>query len=313
MEKYVSLIGLGVVGAPLANQLFKTYKDDFALLSSEDFVSTLTDADLYMNGELFNPKIYTLKSQLKKKIGIVFICVKNYHIEKTAEFLHTIIDNDTLIMPLQNGVYSYDYFQREFPNNVILEGFAQGPNTQIFGGCSFVYQKPGQFHIGSNLNSHKESAKKVYEMMRLADVNVSYDDDIEYQVWKKFMLNVAGNAVTALTDIDYCMLKNSIDAQRLCVNAMREFIEVAKCKGIQLSEEDIKETLDYYFSFKVSKRTSMLEDVTKKRPTENKFLAGYIVSLAKEYKLQVPCIETLYQLINVKEGVYLNRLKEAIQ
>lgn len=309
MEKYVALIGLGVVGAPLANNLYKKYADDFALLSSEDFVSTLIDNDIYMNGEQFNPKVYTNRSQLKKKIGIVFICVKNYHIKNTAEFLHTIIDDDTVIMPLQNGVYSYDFFCKEFPNNVVLEGFAQGPNTQIFGGCSFVYQKPGLFHIGTSVDAQKDAANYVYNIMKNAGINVFCDDDIKYQVWKKLMLNVAGNAVTALTGIDYCMFINSTDAQNLCINAMREFIEVAGHKGIELKESDIQEILQYYFSFKVSKKTSMLEDVINKRPTENKFLAGYICGLAKEYNLNVPCIETLNLLINIKENVYLNKYK----
>ena len=29
MEKYISLIGLGAVGAPLADSLYKKYKSDF--------------------------------------------------------------------------------------------------------------------------------------------------------------------------------------------------------------------------------------------------------------------------------------------
>lgn len=309
MDKYVALIGLGVVGSPLANSLFKAYDKDFILLSSEDFLHTLVDDNIYINGELFNPRIVSKKTQLDRPIGTLFICVKNYHVAKTIEFLKTIIDEETTIVPLQNGVYSYDLFCKHFPNNLVLEGFAQGPNTQIIGGNSFVYQKPGLFHIGTSNQNRWNKAEKVFFIMKDAGVEVYLDKDIRKQVWKKMMLNVAGNAVTALTDLDYCMLIKSKEAQLICRRAMEEFILVAKTKNIELSYSDIEDVFDYFFSFKVSKKTSMLEDVTKKRPTENDFLAGYIRNLAIDEGISTPYINSLYCLIKTKEDVYLNKLK----
>lgn len=308
MEKMISLIGLGVVGAPLANSLFRKYKSDFSLLSSEEFVGTLTDSDLYMNGELFNPNIISRKDQLHKGIGVVFVCVKNYHVENAIRFLHQVIDEKTVIVPLQNGVYSYERFSREFPRNVVLEGFAQGPNTQIFGGCSFIYQKPGMFHLGSSTEENKQVAKDVCRIMNDAGVVVYYNDDIRYQTWKKLMLNVAGNALTALTGIDYCLLEKSKESKHVLTEAMEEFIEVAKTKNITLSKQDIDDIFNYYYSFKVPKKTSMLEDVTNNRPTENKYLAGYICELARRENIQTPYIDCLYNLIKIKEDVYLKRI-----
>jgi 2-dehydropantoate 2-reductase len=302
MDKYITLIGLGAVGAPLADLLNKEYGQDFALLSSENFLSSLEN--LYMNGNIFAPNIYTKKEQLKKKIGVVFICVKNYQIESVATLLQDLIDEETIIFPLQNGVYSFDYFSKKFPNNVVLEGFAQGPNTNVMNNI-YVYQKPGMFHVGSSNIEWKSKAKYVVSLMKDASVNCFYNDDIKYEVWKKLMLNVAGNAITALTGIDYCMFENSPETQKLCRRVMSEFIEVANYKGIHLTENDIEEIINYYLSFKVSKHTSMLEDVTNKRPTENEYIAGFISQLALEYDIKVPSIDMLYYLIKIKEQVYL--------
>ena len=87
MEKYIAVLGLGVLRSPLAHLLFKKYGDDFALLSSENFLNTLTDNVLYINGELFSPNIFCRKEQLKKKIGVLFVCVKNYHIDGSIDFI----------------------------------------------------------------------------------------------------------------------------------------------------------------------------------------------------------------------------------
>lgn len=304
-EKYITLVGLGAVGAPLAHNLWKEYGDEFALLSSEDFLWTLDN--LYMNGDRFNPKIFSKPEQLDKKIGIVFICVKNYHVEGIAEFLETMVDEDTIIVPLQNGVYSYDYFSKMFPKNFILEGFAQGPNTQVLKNV-YVYQKPGVFHIGTSDLSKKEKGLTAYKIMKDAGVDCHYDDNIKHEVWKKLMLNTAGNAITALTGIDYCMFDKSPEVQDLCRRTMMEYATVAKCKGLDLTENDIEDIMKYYLSFTVSKHTSMLEDVINKRRTENEYIAGYIYRLAEENGIEVPNIKMLYELVRVKEQVYLEKI-----
>lgn len=308
MDKYIAVLGLGVVGSPLAHLLYKKYGEDFALLTSKEYLHSLTDNDLYINGELFSPNIFYKKEQLQKKIGVLFICVKNYHVDGIVDFVKEMVDEETIIFPLQNGVCSFERFSTELSNNTVLEGFAQGPNTQILGGSSFVYQKAGMFHVGSSDIDKRPKANYVYDLLISAGVEAYYDDNIQYQVWKKLMLNVAGNAITALTDIDYCMFKKSAETQDLCRKAMREFITVAQQKGISLTEKDIDDVMEYYLSFKVSKKTSMLEDVTNKRMTENMYIAGYISQLAKKLDIPTPHIDTLFMLIKIKEDVYLGRL-----
>ena len=159
-EKYIALIGLGAVGAPLADLLFKKYKKDFVLLSSKVFLPTLEN--IYINGDEFLPKIVYKPSQLKKRVGVVFVCVKNYQLDGVLDLLHRLIDEETIIVPLQNGIYSFDSFRKSFPNNVVLEGFAQGPNTSILKNV-YIYQKPGAFHIGSSNDEWKIAAKRTVD------------------------------------------------------------------------------------------------------------------------------------------------------
>ncbi len=306
-QSKIALIGLGAIGAPLANLLYKKYKERFVLLSSKDFLYTLTEKGLVINNEPFRPGIVSDREQLDVPLGVVFVCVKNYHIENTVKFLKEIVDKETIIIPLQNGVYSYDYFKKHMPDNVILEGFAKGPNTKVCGNV-FEYQKPGSFHIGSSFSEYREDAEFVWKLMKEAEIDCFYDNEIKKEIWKKLMLNVAGNAITAITGIDYCMFKQSEEVQTLCVRTMEEFIKVASSQGITLTENDIKDVIDYYLSFNVSKHTSMLEDVLNKRPTENEYIAGYISKLAKKYDIYTPNIDMLYSLVKIKEDVYLGRI-----
>ena len=304
-DKYIALIGLGVVGAPLANLLFKKFKKNFILLSSKELLPTLKN--IYINGDYFSPNVVYKKSQLKKRVGVVFVCVKNYQLDGVIKLLHHLINEETIIVPLQNGIYSYDTFRNKFPTNIVLEGFAQGPNTNILKNI-YNYQKPGIFHIGSSKDEWKIFAKQIVDEMISANINSLYDENIRHEVWKKLMLNVAGNAITALTGIDYCMFVKSSETQLLCRETMKEFMAVANFLGVGITDKDIEDTIAYFLSFKVSKKTSMLEDVTNLRPTENDYIAGYVYQVAKELSIATPHIETLYNLVRIKEDVYSKRI-----
>ena len=80
--------------------------------------------------------------------------------------------------------------------------------------------------------------------------------------------------MTALTGADYSNFKDSPALQNICRKAMEEFLHVSEAEGIRLTNNDIQDILDYYTTYKGSKRTSMLEDVINHRKTENEYLAG---------------------------------------
>ena len=125
-------------------------------------------------------------------------------------------------------------------------------------------------------------------------------------VWKKWMLNVAGNSITALTGADYSQFKKYTDLQDLCIKSMKEFLMVANLEGVCLNEEDIKDVIDYYISYNGNKKTSMLVDVINKRKTENDYLAGALLDLAKKHNVELPITYVLYHLIKIKEEIYFD-------
>lgn len=115
------------------------------------------------------------------------------------------------------------------------------------------------------------------------------------------MLNVAGNSITALTLADYSYFNKSEEIQNLCRNAMHEFLLVAQYENVGLMKTDIDDIIEYYVTYNGKKKTSMLEDVLNNKPTENEFLAGNLIRLARKHTISTPMIETLYLLMKIRE------------
>ncbi len=306
-DNYIALLGLGAIGMPLAYMLSKKLGDQFVVLSDEKHAQSLTHVPIMVNSEQFSPKLICKKEQLDRPITALFVCVKNYSLESSLSLIKNCVDRDTVIIPLQNGVFSFSFFRRGFVGNVVLEGFAQGPNT-IRRSNTYTYSETGVYHIGSSITEWKAYAQKVYELLRSSGINCYYDEDIKHEVWKKFMLNVAGNALTALTQIDYNMFSLSKEAQHICRSVMKEFATVAYTEGVIITDDDIDDVMNYFIHYTSSKHTSMLEDVIHQRRTENDYIAGHIVNLAAANGISVPFTTMLYELMKIREDVYMGNL-----
>lgn len=305
-ELKTGLIGLGAIGVPIAHKMYRKYGKSFSLVLSGDRRKKFENAETMINGEQFKPDMISSKEELEKPLDLLVICVKNYDLKSSLPDVRAVVSDETVIMPLENGIAAYLFYREQFPQNVVLEGYMQGPNTvRIPEG--FSYQNPGTLHIGTSnpkLNGHVE---EVFSIFHEAKVPVIIEKDIRHMVWKKWMLNVAGNSITALTGADYSLFKIYEDLQIICRQAMEEFLRIAQAEGVDLTEKDIRDILNYYISYIGSKKTSMLEDVIRENKTENDYLAGTAVQLANKHGIEVPTISTLYYLMEIKEEVYMEK------
>ena len=257
-----------------------------------------------INGDLFAPNIYSEFDGICCEVDLLIVCIKNYALKSAIPNLTPFVSKKTVILPLQNGIYAYDFFCERFPDNVVLQGYVQGPNTEKIA-HGFKYSNPGELHIGSNSVPNKASV--IVDQLCSVGIPAYFEKDIEKMVWKKWMLNVAGNSVTALTGADYSLFKLHLDLQTICRNVMEEFLQLAEAEKIPLSSRDIDDVIAYFVSYVGSKKTSMLMDVNNERKTENDYLSGMALKLGEKHGLKLPLIRTLYYLLEVKEEVYMEK------
>ena len=127
----IGLIGLGAIGTPIAHKLYKKYGNDFFLIASEDIKKLILSKETYVNGDLFDPDIRTDKDTQGKIADLLLICIKNYDLKNSVVNIAPFVNENTIILPLQNGIYSYELFRETFPDRIVLRGYMQGPNTEI--------------------------------------------------------------------------------------------------------------------------------------------------------------------------------------
>ena len=92
----------------------------------------------------------------------------------------------------------------------------------------------------SNANEReKKAVEDVYQLLRGAKVDCVAAEDIEAEIWRKYIFNCAYNVLTAHYRQNVGELRADAKKREEFRRLLQEAYEVGKAKGVHLEEEDI--------------------------------------------------------------------------
>lgn len=306
--KNVAICGAGAIGSMIGDRLEKKYGSDFYLMCKSDFLAKPLEEDgLTVNGRNFKPVVIRSKANMPGKLDLLLITVKNFHLPSTIEDIRDIIDENTILLPIMNGVYAFNTLTQEFPNNKVLCGIMVKTDTHPVGPGMTDYTTTGEIQVGEGKPEDAETAEAVYQFLAAADLCSCHYPNIRQMQFRKWMLNVGVNQVSALTEANFGEFQKIPQIFDLMRKLMNEVREVADAEGIGLTGQDIEELIEFTRKYPDDKQTSMLTDVLEKRPTEIDYFAGDVITYGRKHGIPTPYNDALYDAIKAKQSVYLGR------
>lgn len=299
----VALIGMGAVGTVYGNLLYKKFGSNFAVIADESRKEKLKKSGFTLNGNTFYPNVVS-GSDKNITYDLIIFAVKNYQLEGAIEDVRSFVGKNTILITLLNGVTARSRIHAAYPDNKAFYGLSMKIDAiRTDGGV--VNTVDGEIHFGEADNTViSEEVQAVADCFNEAGIkNIVFPDMIR-MVWKKFMLNVGVNQVTAVTRAPYGKVTSIETNLTLFREAMTEVLTIAKVSGIDLREEDIEEFVDLMSHFSPNSKTSMLQDVEAGRRTEADYFAGTVVEMGKKLNISTPVNHVLYCIIKSTEELY---------
>lgn len=301
--KNVGLIGMGAVGTVYGRLLYNRFGDNFKVIADISRKEKLQKSGFTLNNETFYPKVIS-EGDSKETFDLIIFCVKNYQLNGAIEDVKSFVGENTVLITFLNGVTARDKIHKEFPNNKTLYGLAMRIDAERKD-KGFINTEDGEIHFGEADNTViSTEVMAVQECFNEAGIkNIVFPDMIR-MIWKKFMLNVGVNQVTAVTRSPYGKVTHLETNLVLFKGAMSEVLKIAKALNIDLREEDIDDFIDLMNNFSPMGRTSMLQDVEAKRKTEVDYFAGTVIEMGKNLNIPTPMNYVLYNIIKSLEQLY---------
>lgn len=296
----VVIVGPGAMGCLMAGKLAKANHDvcmlDYDKKRSEIINQRgvkITDKDGISN--FFSIPCVTSS----RKIGtspVIFLCVKSYDLQPAIRKALPLVDVDTTVVLIQNGLGNIERISQFVDKNRIVCLTTSYGATCIAPGY-VRHEGTGPTCVAPAVRSEMNRAKFVANILSDAGFEISVHENINAMIWGKLVINAAINPITAIYNVRNGVLLKRKKLLELMHAAALEVANVARAKGINLPYSDVINIVDAVCQKTANNVSSMLQDIRKGSRTEINYITGAVVKEAHKLNISVPICEMLVKQI----------------
>ena len=296
----IAILGLGGVGGYfgglLAKAYYKSEEIEVIFIARGETQKAIAENGLKIITDDSETVVYPkLVSNNPDEIGVLdyLICAtKTYDIEESLLSLQQCIAQETVILPLYNGVDAPERIHKLFPENDILQGcvyiismiFSPGTIRKIG-----FYEK---LFFGSKTASNSK-LNELQSIFQKAKIESYLVENIEETVWEKFIFISALASITSYLNQNIGQILSNPDAKAIYVELLKEIEMVAKAKGLQLSDDIVNQTIVKLEKSPKEATSSMHRDYLAGNKIEAASLTKFVVEEALKYGVKTPLYEKI--------------------
>ena len=238
----------------------------------------------------------TLATENPSEIGIadlIIICTKSYDLVNIVRQLRPCINNNTIILPLLNGVDSKDKIKNIYPENTVLDGcvyiisrLKQAGVIENMGNIQTLY-----FGLDNLINEKLLLFEKIFKE---ANIEATLSQYISTIIWEKYIFLSPIATSTSYYDKPIGEILFDIESLETTKSLIEEVKQVAKAKNIKILKDITEKTLNKLKSLPFETTTSMHSDFrNKKSNNELQTLTGFVLNEGKRYAISTPTYSKL--------------------
>ncbi|MCM8779004.1 MAG: 2-dehydropantoate 2-reductase [Candidatus Omnitrophica bacterium] len=304
----IVIVGPGAMGCLFGVFLAKSGQEVYFLDKNKARAKEIQGKGILVEG-LSNFSVKNIKATTEaEEIGeanLVILATKSYDTEGAIKNVLSIIEKETLVLTLQNGLGNVEIINRYVAQNKIIAGVTNEGAT-LLGIGHIRHAGKGETILGaiSNIKNQISKIEEIVEIFNRAGFETKITERVEDLIWSKLMINVGINALTAILHLNNGRLVEISSARQIMLEAVKEAEKIVKKKKIKLLYKNPVEKVEEVCRLTAGNVSSMLQDVLKKRRTEIDFINGAIVNEGKKLGIPTPVNSVLTDLVKTIEGSY---------
>ena len=295
----IAIIGSGGVGGYFGGKMAKAGYDVTFVARGEHKAAMKKNGLVVksISGDFIirKPKVTEKISEIGK-VDLIITAVKAWQVKETASELKNIVHNQTIVLPLQNGILASDEL-KEYLN----------PQNVIGGLCRIISKigSPGIInHIGVTptivfgeiSNAKAERLLAIKEIFDKSRIKSNIADDIHAELWKKFIA-ICVSGLLAVTKTTYGELRELKETRQMMIELLSEIFQLSQKIGIQIETDFLGKTISFIDSFPYESTSSLTRDVWEGKPSEIEYQNGTVVRLGEKYGVPTPINKFVYNCI----------------
>jgi 2-dehydropantoate 2-reductase len=300
----VLVIGAGAVGGYFAALLLRAGRD-VTLVARGEHARSIRAAGLRVigrEGEFSVSPPVVERLDEARDFDLAIVAVKAFALPEVAAALPEALAANGSAMSLCNGLDAEDILAGTLSRARVAGATALIGAERIAPGV-VRHDARGIVVVGEAWPPGHGQAARVADFLEASGVPVRRDEDLAKAKWWKMAWNCAFNPLTAAEGCTVGRVMADAELRGVARGAAAEVAAVARASGVELGP-DITDRLLSQNADLHEIRTSMLQDVEARRPTENEDLSGAIVRRGRALGVPVPVNAALYRRVLAREAAY---------
>lgn len=314
-DRTIGIAGAGSIGC-FAGGMLAAGGRRVALLARPRVIAAIEARGLRLTSyegfdQTLNAKQLTLSDDpsVLKDAGVVLVTVKSADTAAMADIIARHAPPDVIVVSLQNGVGNVTVLRSRLPGRRVLGGMVP---------FNVVTATEGWFHRATSGDIViEQDASDTAEKLSVPGLKMRPTNNIDGVQWGKLLLNL-NNALNALADLPLRRQLAQRPWRRLLADQMAEGLAAMRAEGIKpvsptpiapnwmpallrLPDMIFDALLGRTMKIDPEARSSMWEDLQRRRRTEIDYLQGVITGIAERRGLDAPLSRRIVDLIRQAE------------
>ena len=251
-----------------------------------------------INGELkVYPKLLD-KNLSGQHFDVIILTNKSYDLTEAIRDIKPFV-NQTTVIPLLNGMAHFDILDKEFGKKRVFGATAYISTVMNDDGSIQQITSRASIIFGPRTQRNIDIANDFYETCKETEFECDFSDNIELDLWRKYVLIGATAASTVLFQKPLGEICATTYGKSLIIEIHEECKEIVLSKGYDIGIEATNYNLKLITDKDSLLKASMLRDFESGKKTECEHILGYLIELAESNNIQCDLIKAAHTRIQV--------------
>lgn len=280
----VAVLGAGAVGCYLIAGLAPKLGENLWIIAEGSRKERLKKEGLIINDGQLSLCVKTPEEA--KGADLLIVAVKYGSLEGSLDAIEQIVDDETIVMSVMNGVDSEEIIGHRIGMQHMMYSMIKIASERTGHCVRFNPEVTEGVYFGEADGSLSWRVAAIENLFNDSGVRFHISEDILKKIWAKYALNISMNLPQAIVGCGLGGYRDSAYVMDISTKLKDEVVAVALAVGIDIREEKAAS----FDSRTVSPqaRFSTLQDLDAKRHTEVDMFSGVLLRLGKQLGIPTP-------------------------
>ena len=308
---HICIAGLGGVGGyfggMIALNITGNYKDkrDVTFIARGAHLEAVKKNGLVLKpwtGEPLTcyPNVATDKVSDLPYLNLIIAAVKGYDLEELMKSLKEKITDDTVIIPLLNGVGNEEKIRKATGRGIILPSCVYIASKIEEPGVVAMMGDMARIISGPDTENPDYDKEEIIAFFKKMGIKFTWDENPQVPIWKKFIFIAPAALITAANNVTINAITADAGLKEDFYGMMAEIRSIAEKKNIILPSDSEENSYKIALNIDKAAKTSFQLDLEKgKKKTEIDTFGYSIVRMGKETGVDTPVTEKILKTIKI--------------